>query len=64
MFKTTQLSDFVNNLVFQKYKNTNNKHNFQKWICCRTQVKDEETELFPTTGQRELVQLTQYIQLR
>jgi hypothetical protein len=60
---TTQLSDFFNHLAFQKYKGTNNKHNFQNWICCRTQVKDDKTELLPVSGQPEQVQLTQYIEL-
>ena len=60
MFMTTRLSDFASHLAFQKYKDTTNKHNFQNWICCRSQVKDDNTELFPVSGQPELVQLTQY----
>jgi len=64
MFMTTQLSDFVNHLAFQKYKGTNYKHNFQNWICFHTQVNDDKTELFPFSEQLELVQLTQYIELR
>jgi len=64
MFMTTWLSDFVNHLAFQKYKDTKVKHNFEKWICCPTQVKDGKTELFPVSGQPKLVQLTQYMELR
>lgn len=62
MFITTAFG--LCHLAFQKNKGTNNKHNFQNWICyCTQQIKDDKTELFPVSGQPELVQLTQYIEL-
>jgi len=42
MLMITKLSDVCQYLAFQKYKGTNNKHNFQNWIRYRPQLKGVE----------------------